>query len=52
MDQIGKRPNGVQMVQAIKRAVPLAFGVNVLGAAAAVSAIDAWLNNRPIRPVD
>jgi hypothetical protein len=52
MDQIGKRSGGIPMVQAIKRAVPSAFGVNVLGADAAVSTIDAWLKNRPIRLVD
>jgi hypothetical protein len=52
MDQIGNRPSGIQMVQAIKRAVPLAFRVNVLGADAAVSTIDAWMKNRPIRSVD
>jgi predicted nucleic acid-binding protein len=50
MDQLGNRPGGIQMVQAIKRAVALAFGVNVLGAVAAVSTIDAWLKNRPIHP--
>ena len=48
MDQIGKRVGGIQMVKAIKRVVPSAFGVNVLGATDAVSAIDAWLNDRPI----
>jgi hypothetical protein len=52
MDKIGNRPGGTQMVQAIKRAVPLAFGVNILGADAAVSTINAWLKNRPILPLD
>ena len=52
MDQIGNRSDGIPMVQAIKRAVPSAFGVNGLGADAAISTIDAWLKNRPIQLVD
>lgn len=39
MDQIGNRSGGIPMVQAIKRAVPSAFGVNVLGADAVASTI-------------
>jgi predicted nucleic acid-binding protein len=51
MNQLGNRPGGVQAVQAIKRAVAFAFGLNVLGTAAVLSAIDAWLKSRTIRPV-
>lgn len=51
MDRIGNRPNGIQIVQAIRRAVSQVFGVNVLGADAAASTIEAWLRNRPIRPI-
>lgn len=51
MDQIGNRQGGTQFVQAIKRAVPVNFGLNVLGAEAAGLAIDAWLNSRTIRTV-
>jgi tetratricopeptide (TPR) repeat protein len=49
MDKLGNRLGGPSIVQETKRAVPIAFGVNALGAAAAVSTIDAWLNSRTIR---
>lgn len=49
MDQVAKRPCGIQMVHAIKRVIPSAFGVNALGAAAAGSSIGEWLKKRPIQ---
>jgi tetratricopeptide (TPR) repeat protein/predicted nucleic acid-binding protein len=49
MDKIGNRQGGTQFVQEIKKAVPLAFGLNVLGEEAVISAIDAWLNSRTLR---
>jgi hypothetical protein len=51
MDQIGNRQGGTPFVHEIKRALRVAFGLNVLGAEAAVSAIDAWLNSRTIRTI-
>ena len=51
MDQIGNRQGGTQFVHEIKRAIPVSLGLNVLGAEAAVSAIDAWLNSRTIRTI-
>ena len=51
MDQLGNRPGGIQVVQEIKRAVQFAFGLNALGAGAAVSTINAWLNSRTIRSI-
>ena len=45
MDQIGRRTGGVQAVQAIRRAVPQVFGLDVIGAEAAGSAIDGWLRS-------
>jgi hypothetical protein len=51
MDQLGNRPGGNQAVQAIKKAVGGAFGLNVLGAATATMTIDYWLKSRTIRPI-
>jgi hypothetical protein len=51
MDKLGDRSGGSLIVQEIKRAVPIAFGLNALGAAAAVSTIDAWLRSRTIRTI-
>jgi tetratricopeptide (TPR) repeat protein len=51
MDKLGDRSGGPSMVQEIKKAVPIAFGLNALGAAAAVSTIAAWLNSRTIRTI-
>ena len=49
MDKLGDRSGGPSIVQEIKKAVPIAFGLNALGAAAAASTIAAWLNSRTIR---
>lgn len=43
------RHGGTQFVHEIKSAVPVAFGLNVLGEKAVVLAIDAWLKSRTIR---
>jgi len=51
LDQIGRRVGGVPAVQAIRRAVPQAFGLDVIGAEAAQSTIDAWLKSRTIQTV-
>lgn len=51
LDQIGRRTGGVQMIQAMRRAVPQVFGVDVIGAEAAVSAIEGWLRSRTIQAV-
>jgi hypothetical protein len=52
MDKLGDRSGGPSIVQEIKKAVPIAFGLNALGAAAAVSTIGAWLKSRTIRTID
>ena len=51
LDQIGRRTGGVPVIQAIRRAVPQVFGLDVIGAEAAASTIDGWLNSRTIREV-
>jgi hypothetical protein len=51
LDQIGSRTGGGQMIHAIRRAVPQVFGLDVIGAEAAVSAIDGWLKSRTIQEV-
>jgi tetratricopeptide (TPR) repeat protein len=51
MDKLGDRSGGPSIVQEIKKAVPIAFGLNALGAAAAASTIAAWLNSRTIRTI-
>jgi tetratricopeptide (TPR) repeat protein len=51
IDKLGNRLGGPSIVQEIKRAVPVAFGLNALGAVAATSTIDAWLNSRTIRTI-
>jgi hypothetical protein len=52
MDELGNRTGGIDVVHAVKKAVTLVFGLNALGAAAAISTIDAWLKNRPIQTID
>jgi hypothetical protein len=49
LDQIGSRTGGVQVIQAIRGAVPQVFGLDVIGAEAATSTIDGWLNSRAIK---
>jgi hypothetical protein len=51
LDQIGSRTGGVQMIHAIRRAVPRVFGLDVIGAEAAAPAIDGWLKSRTIQEV-
>jgi tetratricopeptide (TPR) repeat protein/predicted nucleic acid-binding protein len=51
LDQIGSRTGGVQAIQAIRRAVPQVFGLDVIGAEAATSTIAGWLNSRTIQEV-
>jgi predicted nucleic acid-binding protein len=51
LDRIGSRRGGVQAIQAIRRAVPQAFGLDVIGAEAAVSTIDGWVRSRTIQTV-
>jgi tetratricopeptide (TPR) repeat protein/predicted nucleic acid-binding protein len=51
LDQIGRRAGGVQVVQAIRRAIRQVFGLDVIGAEAAESAMDDWLKSRTIQAV-
>jgi tetratricopeptide (TPR) repeat protein len=46
LERIGEKPNGVAAVEAIKAALGSAFGLNILGAAAAMSVVRAWLTAR------
>jgi tetratricopeptide (TPR) repeat protein len=49
LEQIGSRTGGVQAIQAIRRAVPQVFGLDVIGAEAVASTIDGWLKSRTIK---
>jgi hypothetical protein len=51
LDQIGRRTGEVQAIQAIRRAVPQVFGLDVIGTAAAASTIDGWLKSRTLQEV-
>jgi len=51
LDQIGKRSGGIEAVKAIRRAVPQVFGLDVIGAESAASAVDGWLRSRAIREI-
>ncbi len=43
LENIAKREGGIQAIQSLPKALPIIFGVNVVGLADATATIKAWL---------
>ena len=50
LENIARRKGGFQGIQGILRALPIVFGVNVIGLSDAVKTIKAWLKGTDARP--